>query len=396
MDRDTLKTWVGDPAEAPEEARVSALTVRAFLVSDEPEAHRPDLAGLPAEIAVALVGILAAAGDAQRLALLRDSARDKVARKAAAKALHDLRSRGILVPAAKKRTAADGVRPVAIGAPAPPPSWITPHDPSGAALTILGAWDASYGPFFVLAVEGEDRGLQVSDIVRGATRKMERELIREMHLEDQGVPVSAAVAKACLAAAVRRTRAAGRPLPDGWSLVAPFVAGADESLARPSVELTGDAPGTLATTPPELALILGSWFPDATAYNEAALALHTAASTQLAVSDRQRAEFVADALSRHLDAWFDAARRTAWALRFERAALVLEHRGQERVATVALAAAAYLRDLARPASDHPVLRRRFEQLFDLRDLLESFRTGEHPDSALDDLDRSGEQLLIRP
>jgi len=287
VDSETLKTWIGDPSAAPDEGKVAALTVRAFLVSDEPEAHGSDLAGLPGEIAVALIGVLAAAGDAQRLGLLREYAGDKVARKAAAKALHDLRSRGVLVPETKRRHGGD-VRPIEVGPPPPPPSWLTSHDATGSALTILGAWDPSYGPFFVLAVETEERGLQVSDIVRGATRKMERELIREMHLEDKGVPVDAARAKACIAAAVRRTRAAGRPLPKNWSLAAPFVLGADESLGQPSVEVVGDALGTLADTPPELSLILGSWFPDSSAYNETALALHNAASSQLAVSDQQR------------------------------------------------------------------------------------------------------------
>lgn len=391
MDSDTLKQWIGAPEQAPEERRVAALTVRAFLASAEPEAHACDVAGLAGDVAVALVGVLAAAGDAARLAIVKAQAGDKAARKAAGKALHDLRSRGVEVPEARPVSRAK----VEIGHPAAPPSWMTHHDYTGSALTILGAWDASYGPFFVLGVESEERGLQLSDIVRGANRKLERELIREMHLEDKGVPVAADVARALLAAAVRRTREAGRPLPEGWARVAPFVEGADAALAHPSVEVGGDPLRLLGTTPPELALISGEWLPDGGVYNETALALHTAATSPLAVSDQQRAEFVADALSRRMDQWFDADRRTAWALRFERAALLLEHRGQEGPASVALAAALALREPDRPASAHPLLRRRWEQLFDLRDLLESFRQ-EDQGGPIDELERSGENLIIRP
>lgn len=392
MDSETLKTWIGDPEAAPADQRATALTVRAFLASDEPEAHAGDVARLPAQVAEALVAVLTVAGDAGRLGVVKAHAGDRATRKTAGKALHALRSRGLPVPQARPASP----RKIAIGRPAAPPSWMTHHDYTGAALTILGEWDASYGPFFVLAVESEERGLQLSDVVRGASRKMERELIREMHLEDKGVPIEADVARALIASAVRRTRAAGRPLPEGWARVAPFVEGADQDLATPSIELAGDPLRQLFSTPPELALVIADWLPEGGAFNETALALHTAATSPLAVNDRQRAEFVANALSRHMDTWFDAGRRAAWALRFERAALLLERRGQEGPARVALAAARVLRDESRPASAHPLLRRRWEQLFDLRDLLESFREEGGEPGPIDDLERSGESLIIRP
>jgi hypothetical protein len=277
---------------------------------------------------------------------------------------------------------------------------MTHHDESGSALTILGEWDGSYGAFFVLAVETADTGLQVSDLVRGASRKMERELMREMHLEDKGVPVTANTARALIAAAARRAQAADHPLPQGWDRIAPFVTDADAAMARPSVALPDDDWARLLTpTPPPAPLmaIVGDWFPDRESFDATILALHTAASSQLAISGHQRHEFVASALARHMDSWFDADRRAGWALRFERAALLLDHRKEPAAAVVALASARWLRDGERAVSDHPVLRRRWDDLFDVRDLLASFET-EHtaPAPATDEAPSEPESLIIAP
>lgn len=391
MDGDTLRGWVGDPDGAPLERRGAALTVRAFLAGPDPGAHAADVAGLPGDVAIALVAVLEAAADADRLGLVKLHASDRAARKAAGKAIHRLRSRGVLVPEERRATG----RKVEIGRPASPPSWITHHDYSGSAVTILGDWDASYGPFFVLAVESEEAGLQVSDLVRGATRKMERALMVEMQLEDKGVPVSANTARALLAEAARRTKAAGRPLPAGWDRIAPFVAGADPILARPSVALPEvDWERALDSPSAPLLAIVGNWLPDRAAFDETILALHAAASSELAISEDQRAEFVEDALARRMDAWFDARHRTSWALRFERAALLLDHRKEPAAAVAALAAARWLRDGERSVSSHPVLRVHWEQLFDVKDLMASF---ERDDDVVGQPEpERPESLILRP
>lgn len=172
-----LATGEGAPAEA---VRADAERARAALQSGETGA----LSGLEVGVQLAVVEALVAKRGAAALTALEAGTPYKEVRKAAAKALHTLKTKGVKVEDREPR--GEGFRFHTVDGEQPR-SYASICDPEGDRMVWLGRTVPGHGRMAFQAVINEATGIGLFQIFPNMTAKIRRLILKE--LEDKKIPV---------------------------------------------------------------------------------------------------------------------------------------------------------------------------------------------------------------
>jgi len=331
-----------------------AVLARLGLVLDDheiPAARLGELAaGADAPALIEALGAIPTPAAAAALAAVEQRAADRGVRKAARRALHGLRQRGILPPPRP--------RPAAPPAPAPIEGLVSAFDGRGDRLVWLLRALADGGTLLVAARLGEPAGLhdlQVAEVTRKQVRAARRELA-----DDAGLRLVAAdwrLLDALLVEADERAAAAGRGrayakvrvrlTSDPPATAAEPVSTRVRAPAADEVEALVDRSGTLLDEPE-----LRAWWPAPDAVAPFLAEVEALRESPLVLSPAQQEERVAAVVRRAAAALFppaDLARRLAGT------AYVLAETGRGEAAAQALAVAGVLRARPERAADVPLV-----------------------------------------
>lgn len=360
----------GDPAQLLELLDADAgARVLEWLLIHEPEAGA-ELAGAWSEDA---------ASGAAPLLRVESEALPKLAQKVLRRALHRLRSRGVVVPEK---------RPPEVVAKLPPigddleTAMVSAIDPRGTRIAYLVETHPSGGARLFEIMLDEERGVLECEAYttgRSKARKFLREFGRR-----EGFPTIEAPPESvrALVERIASDQPAHRPLPRAFSEWRSRVADPPEGAATPgglAREGLGDqvAPGHVERAA-ELVRSreLGPWPPEAERVNEIAERLAEIGRRRIIVSEPQRRQQVREELEQALGGVFEGRFATATARRFEETAYVLWKRGAVDDAKACLAAARVFRE--EKLEDNPVARTMLEALLEpvLRKLEEEAKSEE--------------------
>ena len=177
----TLTTWLSSgEGAAPEAYAADAPRARAAL--DAKDAGT--LVSLPVELQVAAAEVLAARQDVATLVSLEERTAYKDVRKAAGRALHVLRTKGVKVDEPAPR--GDGFRYHVVDGEQPR-SYASITDPEGDRMVWLGLAHAQEGRMAFQAVINEVTGIGLFQIFPQMTAKIRRLILAE--LEEKKIPV---------------------------------------------------------------------------------------------------------------------------------------------------------------------------------------------------------------
>jgi len=367
LDPDALLALLRDPnaesrqiAEAADAPREEAGRA-ARLVHSIARAKAEEVATLPPSLAVAVLRAALAAGRADVLAAAAVGPSKEVA-KEAKRALHLLRTRGVVVPDLPRQAPAPPAAP-----PEPElPCYASALDGHGERAVWLARAVAGKGIEVAQGILSDLDGLaslQVGVLGRKEYRTFAQDLMgRGGNLGVIEIPRQRA--HALLADARRRGEAAGKALPAGaaaWLAKLGEAPPLDDPAARfpalgPDEEQAAvEGSGALHALP-----LLRGWLADEEALRAVAAKLDEVAVSALYVDERQRAEQAHRVLADAVTAYFDEARRSRWAGRLLVAAGHLADSGDEASGRCAAAAARALR-AGRDALEIPFARLLFEK-----------------------------------
>lgn len=340
-----------------EEAGRAARVVHA-IARAKPE----DVASLAAPLSAAVARAALGAGRADLLAALAVHGDREVA-KEARRGLHVLKTRGVAVP--------EPQRPAA-----PPPHMEEPVLPALASAIDGRGERAVWIPRNVPG-RGIEVGQAVISDVAGLLelqvgvlgRKEYRAFVKGLF--DRGgamtlVELDREHAKALVAAARARNDAKGTRVPEGadrWlSALGPAAPVADPADRFPPLDPDVERAAVAESAKLHEVPLLESWLADEPLLRELAARLDEVSVSPLYVDERQRADGLADAISRAVDRALDGERRELLAARLFDVAAHLARRGDEPSAASAAAVARAIRGGAAPA-DVPFVRGLVEKAF---------------------------------
>ncbi len=325
---------------------------------------RPDeVVSLPAPLAAAISRAALAAGRIDLVAALAGHASKDVA-KEAKRALHLLRSRGVVVPEPPRAA------PPPPAAPAEPPlqAYATALDGHGERAVWLPRNLPGKGIEIAQAVVSDERGLlelQVGLLGRKEWRAFVKGLLERG--AEMGVgEIDRGEAHALIASARARNEVTGQRVPEGADLwLGPL--GPAPPLPEPAARLPAlsaeaeraalEASGALHELP-----LLRSWLADEETLRRVAARLDEIEVSPLYLDERQRAEQLVRTVADAVDAYFDPARRALLSTRLLSVAEHLERRGDPASARAAAAAARALA-AGTPAREIPFARLLIEKAF---------------------------------
>ena len=352
-DADAIRPANGDPTRLLELLDADAATrVLAWLLANEP-AEGAELAD-------------AWADDAERgappLLAVSEEGLPKAGRKALRRVRHQLRSRGVELPAGE---------PAPVVAKLPPveerldEALLSPIDPRGTRAAFLVTSHPSGGVRMFELVLDELRGV-LETRVYNAGRSQVRRFMKGFSQRDSLSPVSApADSVRALVRRIAEGQPVDRPLPRSfveWRAQLtepPEGTPTPGELARAELGEQELAPGVVRRAAEQVtARQIGPWPPDAEALHRVAEQVGEAARGQVIVAGVQRREQVDRVLQQSLDELFAEPFGTLTAQRFEESAYCLWKRGDEDDARVCLVAARAFRDTS-PA-ENPVAKAMIE------------------------------------
>jgi hypothetical protein len=308
-----------------------------------------------------LVAFLVGRSDMARLQRLGES-RDKAVAKAARKAVHLLRTRGVPAPAPEKKV-------YRLKGPYAPES-----DTPSMASIIDGRgervmWLARVTPdgFDVFQAEtSETRGL-VGFSVGSVSKKDWRSHVSGILNAEKNMVVRAASSHVrwLIEQAYERTLAAGRTLPEEFARARLDLGPVDKPEHHPALDLApplaveeARARGASLHELPECA----SWIPPEDAVAKLDVELGQIATSKLVVSHADRADQVARAIEKLADEALTPHYRALLAERLHETALILVARHAEDEARLATAVAAWIADESVGGADNRFVRGLFEKL----------------------------------
>lgn len=317
----------GPPPEAP-----AALEAERFLQSRE--GPPPEL---PGPLAAALATVLADAGDVTTLARLADAAPRDLA-KAARRALHELRRKGIPTPERRPEATAPAQARGAPGGATGEAAGVETRDPDAAdrRATLTAPFGAGErvvvfrfrGPgdrrlHAGVATLSDRLGLLDLQLLLGKAR-LYSEMARGAAERVPAAEVPFALAAARVTAAAERSRAAGRLVPEHFGVFRSLV----RPEALPPARHPADAlpvlpaPDAAATFPLFEAPELRSWLPAEEALQALAKRFEQIGASPVLLTEAQRRERYAEAYEQALFGLWTEKERQALALRLQDAAHV--------------------------------------------------------------------------
>jgi hypothetical protein len=344
-DPEAVLRLLKDPhVDSPQVAEAAGVTREdaaraARLVHGIARATAPDLAGLPAVLALAVLRAALAAGRAD---LLAAAAADRALAKEARRGLHLLRSRGVSTPEPARAPPPAAPEPAA---EAPPPCYASSIDGRGERAAWIARNVPGKGVEVAQAVLSDLHGL-VELHVAVLGRKEYRAFGRDVAARGRGLgilEVSRDRAHALVAEARRRNEASGRAPPEGADA---WLARLGEAPPRPDPAARFPAlpdaeeaaavaeSGRLHDLP-----VLRGWLAEEDALRALAQRLDEIAVSPLYLDGRQRFDQSLRVLADAVASYFDAPRRAQWAARLFAAAEHLELGGDALHAGLAAAAA---------------------------------------------------------
>jgi hypothetical protein len=346
----------GDPAQLLEllDAKAAA-RVLAWLLTHEAEAG--------AELAAEWAELESAAGPL--LALDSEIDLPKTGKKALRRALHRLRSRGVVLPEAPRADVVATLPPLEDDLSA---AMISAIDPRGTRVAYVVEANPAGGARLFEVMLDEERGVVGLEVYTTGRSKVRR-FLREFTTRDRFPAVEAPEEAVCaLVDRVARAQPADRPLPRGFSEWRSRLTLSDENvatpgeLARQALEPEGEAPNereALAHVAERVrAHELGPWPIRTDRLAAVAEKLGEIGSSRLIVSGAQRGGQVDLILGEALEEIFDESAAALTAQRFEESAFVSWKCGAEADARSCLAAARAFREPKQ--SENPVARAMIE------------------------------------
>jgi hypothetical protein len=330
--------------------------LRAFV--DEDVALLPT--GLTDADRAALIVVLVDRGDVARLDRLGASP-DKALAKAARRALHQLRTRGVEAPAGPRV-----YRVVGPYAEPPPASYASVVDGRGERVVWYVEAGES-GPSVFEAELSETAGIMSLTAVE-VSRRAWREQVTRMKKNDRALvgEVSGAHARALIARAYRAMLAAGRSPPEAYASAHRRLQVDDAALDAPHP--ARDLPAGPPTTDADLAALfqrpeLQLSIPPQETFAALDTAIGEVVESKLEVTEAERQAQIEAAVLRVADETLTPALRERLADRFLELALVVASRSPDEAGFAAARACVVAADRARDASikpsAHPTLRAMF-------------------------------------
>lgn len=339
----------GDLAsQAPHEGMTEEQFNRAFDTAAGLANRGPDprqVAELPPPFQVAFLKLAEAEEDDEQVNDLISMTADKNVKKEAKRVLHRLRSRGLQVEADEETGPSVLERRVAQDEPELP-CYLTPVTSTGMRMVVLASFVRGGVGIYQVEINDQD-GLQEFEggvIGRSRYRELAKDMLKSQ--EASMVEISYGEARARIARAVERSRAAGRALPDGYleassnlpdpkeesSLPDPRADFADPSLGEDRELLTASA--SLHDHP-----AFGDWMPDEDVLQSFQEKLKEIESGQIAINESQKIEQVGNAMDRAVEQTLEGDRRRVYQDRLFEMATWLKRAGEDQPARQAAAAA---------------------------------------------------------
>lgn len=323
------------------------------------------VAELPPAEALQEVESLVGAEDADVLALLgANTSLPKRIRKAAAKAVHRLRTRGVKVTASAPRAA----RQASAESTELPPSVVTPVDARGDRMVWLPLRDAEGGGRLAVfaAVVRDTSEIVRCELARGLTRTTwHRELRANVEREVPIAEVPREQARWLIEEAARAHRAAGGTPPAPFGSFRPLLGEApDPPAMHPAYGAAGITPGEVADQRNSLAadverlwedVYFQGWRPTTNELQALVLALDQVRTSSLYIDDDQRYRAMQEAVDRATSERFHEETRRRYARRLEDNAQLAAEAGRVDVARVALGNAVLLADPVAALEQIPVV-----------------------------------------
>ncbi len=376
-------TWLtSEDAEIPTEQQAEVAAMRDFLSQPADLSAGEALASSSLEGLLSLVATLTDRQDGSRLAILKAAGLPKKARKAAGKAVHKLKTRGIACELPTGRVATIGYQTDVL------PSFISVPLASGEELLLLSG--RPYGQAVTCYAVADENGFEELVSIEEPSRTRIKRLIdrisdpRGSDLDIYFVEADPAYVRSKIQAAMTRHRAANKPLPEEWpQLQALIEQGDTHDGEHPARTLIGTVDASLVARSGEL---LGrvQHHGDHTHYiggkcdrpvmeddwqKAASQRLENAMESPVVVDDVQRRERVTDEVDRLADEVFDEAMRQKCAARLTDTAFTLFKRGDAECAAMSLATADALLDATQKTLDIPWCRDSIHGIIDIDMLL---------------------------
>lgn len=331
---------------------------RAFVEGDA--ALLPS--ALTAAEGVALVDFLRAHGDAARLSRLGE-ATDKALAKAARKALHLLRTKGVAAPVAVKRE----YRPVGPHAPAEDQSLASIIDGRGERVVwmVRPAWNGDGYDVFEAQLS-ESRGILGFTVANAPRKEWRAHAARVIGDGRLGVArISERHARALIEVAYKQSVSVGRTLPESFALARLSLGHYEPEPRHPALDVAPPLPLTEARQ--RLAALhdlpeVRMWIPPEDALPELDVQIGNIVSSPLILDAKQRREQIHEAVARVADERLTVEWRMRYYERLNETALLLLARGLVDEARLATTAAVLTLDAGVVAAENPFVARLFEKV----------------------------------
>ena len=373
------KSWLQEGGDPPEEHRAEVARLLDFADGEADQEMARALGEEALEALEALVALLTERRDGTRLALLREATLPKKQRKLVGKAIHRLRTLGVVCEAPSGRVGVMGYHSVTL------PSWMALPIATGVRLLILSGKDSQNRPLSCYAVTDET-GFDDLAAIEEPSKSQIRKLITSIEdPNDLGVELFFAetderLVRTRLVQALERHKAGGKAAPRELSVCRILLDGpllepgehpvydllpeVDPLLVRRGHELLGRMVGDQYRQGPcDRPVLTDEW------EVEASQRLQNAMMSPVVIDSAQRRERVHDEVDRLVTELFTTEIRIASAERLEDGAYVLCRAGREEEGALALATAVALRDPTRGALDIPWARESIHGIVDVEAML---------------------------
>ena len=346
--RAAVKAWrawlADDGGEAPSGGDAQAPALQTFLTGDG--APPTSITG---DLATALVEHLTDARDADRLTRCAEHG-DKALAKAARRALHGLKRQGVEVPEVDTgprhrmapRTTADDEQSRCV--------MTTPFGDGDRVYVFRFRGTGDRRLHAGVATLSDDKGLRDLDLYLGNAR-LYQAMARQA---DERVPAANVAFEWMLTrlfAAVERTKAAGRLLPEHWSALRSLLKRPEAPPPHPAETLS---PGEVPDAAGQFSLwqtpAIRAWSPPQEWLAALGGRFGEVLGSEVMVHDMLREQRLADALDEALDTLFEGDGRAQWAARLQDAAWVSHEKRADDVAAPLLALRDQLLSHERPAT----------------------------------------------